>query len=76
MGLMPLLKEMDLSEEQEKLKAEFFDATGYGSSDLLSLSYITKTFLTRNGGKYQLNDDGSFKRLAGPPLDVEDRWEF
>lgn len=74
MGLAQLLVEPTLSKDQERLKAEFFEATGYGSSDLLSLNYSTRTFLTTNGGKYQVGSNGSVIRLAGPPVDVEDRF--
>lgn len=74
MGLVPLLKEPSLSETQAELRSQFFEATGYSSDDLLSLSFSSRTFLTRNGGKYQVREDGSIEHLAGPPPDVEDRF--
>lgn len=76
MGLAQLLQEPELSDEQVELKRMFFEATGYGSSDLLSLSFSSRTFLTKNGGKYRVDQDGSITHLAGPPADVEDRWDI
>lgn len=73
MGLAPLLKEVTPSESQGELRRLFFEATGYGSSDLLSLNYSTRTFLTSNGGKYRVDEDGSISRIAGPSAEVEDR---
>ena len=74
MGLAPLLAEPETTEDQKTIREDFLEATGYGSDDLLSLSYATKTFLTRNGGKYKVADDGTIEHLAGPPPEVEDRW--
>jgi len=73
MGLAPLLTEIVVSKEHLPLRRKFLEATGYGSDDLLSLNYITKIFLTRNGGEYRVRDDDSIEHLGGPPPDVEDR---
>ena len=75
MGLEPLLQEPQLTEEQIALRTQFFSATGYGPSDLLSLNYQSRDFLTRNGGRYRLSAEG-IQHLAGPPPALEDRWEF
>lgn len=75
MALTPLLLEPELNESQRALRRRFFEVTGYGSSDVLSLNYETGIFLTFNGGKYQLVD-GDVKHLSGPPVDVEDRMEL
>lgn len=75
MGLAPLLTNVEITDDQRSLREEFLEATGYGSDDLLSLSYNTRTFLTRNGGKYKVLDDGSIDHLSGPPPEVEDRFE-
>lgn len=76
MSLAPLLEGPRLNEEQNTLLADFFEATGYSDSDLLSLNYQTRTFLTRNGGKYKVKEDGDIDHLDGPPPAVEDRFGF
>lgn len=58
--------------KQRKLVWEFFEKTGYGLPDLLSVSYETNTFLTRGGGKYQLIDH-EIIHLAGPDWDPSER---
>lgn len=63
---------MTQSPEQRKALFEFLRLTGYGPSDILSLSYETNTFLTRNGGKYQLRDHKIVK-LAGPNASPDER---
>lgn len=74
MGLAPLLQEPNLTTEQEELKQTFFEETGYGVDDLLSLNFSTRVFLTRNGGKYRVHEDQSISHLSGPPPDVADRY--
>jgi hypothetical protein len=73
MGLTPLLQEPNLTAEQASLMDAFLEATGYGNDDLLAYNFDTQVFLTRNGGKYQV-DGESIKHLAGPAPDVSDRW--
>ncbi len=75
MGLEPMLQEAPLTDEQSTLRSQFFEATGYGPSDILSLNYQYREFLTRNGGHYQLTTD-DIVHLAGPPPAIEDRWDF
>lgn len=58
--------------EQRQLLFQFLRLTGYGPDDILSLSYQTNIFLTRNGGKYQLSK-GRIKQLAGPNWDPSER---
>ena len=57
---------------QRKALLEFLQLTGYGPSDILSLSYQTNTFMTRNGGKYQLSNH-KIKHLAGPNWNPDER---
>ena len=78
MSLSPLLQERgpELKDDQADLRRQFLDATGYGSSDILSLNYSTRTFLTRNGGCYQVEEDGSITHLYGPAASVDDRFEL
>jgi len=76
MGLAALLQEPRLNEGQEELRRQFLEATGYGSGDVLSLSYETRTFLTRNGGTYRVSEDGNIDHISGPPVGVEDRLEI
>lgn len=75
MGLEQLLQEPQLNDEQNELRAQFFQTTGYGPSDILSLNYISHEFLTCNGGHYRLVGEG-IQHIAGPPPSVEDRWDF
>lgn len=75
MGLEPMLQEMPLTDEQRELRSQFFEATGYGPSDILSLNYLHREFLTRNGGHYLFAAD-DIVHLAGPPPALEDRWDF
>lgn len=71
---MILVDELPISvtREQAALRHEFFDLTGYGPSDLLSLNYETQTFLTRGGGKYQL-EDHQIIHLDGPDWNPNER---
>lgn len=73
MALQPLLREPQLSDEQSRLRHIFFEESGYGPSDLLSLNYDTRTFMTRNGGIYRVTEDGSIDHISGPSLDLFDR---
>jgi len=50
----------------------FLQLTSYGPSDILSLSYYTRTFLTRNGGRYRLEENRVI-HLAGPDPDPSER---
>jgi hypothetical protein len=72
-GLASILQTPSRSDEQEALLEHFLFAAGYGRSDLLSLNYSTRIFLTRNGGKYRVESDGKLTRLAGPHWDPEER---
>jgi hypothetical protein len=74
MGLQQLLESPVLDRPQRTLRQQFFDATGYGPADILSLNYSTRTFLTRNGGKYVVNSDGTIDHLDGPSPDAGDRF--
>jgi len=73
MGLAQLVKEPELNERQSRLRSQFLEATGYGRSDILSCNYQTQEFLTRNGGRYQVDADGTITHLAGPTADQWDR---
>jgi hypothetical protein len=72
-GLASILEASKPTDEQEGLLEHFLFTAGYGRSDLLSLNYQTRIFLTRNGGKYRVEADGKIKRLAGPHWDPEER---
>jgi hypothetical protein len=61
-----------VTSEQRRLLMEFLRLTGYGPSDILSLSYETNIFLTRNGGKYKLINH-KIKHLSGPNWDPDER---
>jgi hypothetical protein len=75
MGLEPLLQELQLNDDQVALRSQFFEATGYGPSDLLSINYANREFLTVNGGRYQFTGN-ELVHIAGPSPALEDRWEF
>lgn len=51
----------------------FLDGTRYSSSDILSISYFTRTVLTRNGGRYRLTAKGKVIRLDGPSANPSER---
>lgn len=74
MGLGQLLKEPELNEDQRALRQQFFEETGYGGSDILSLSYNTKSVMTQNGGLYRIKEDGTIDHLAGPSPDPSERF--
>jgi len=74
-GLEPLLQDLQLNEGQIALRSRFFEATGYGPSDLLSLNYDSHEFLTMNGGRYKFTGR-ELIHIAGPSPVLEDRWEF
>lgn len=54
------------------LLLKFLEFTGYSQNDILSLSFETNVVLTRNGGKYRVENDG-IKHIAGPSPDPEER---
>lgn len=73
MGLEPLLKDPEVTADQQLMKNIFFEHTGYGSEDLLAFNYATRVFFTKNGGKYRVEAQG-IEHLSGPPPDVADRY--
>lgn len=60
-----------LTEDRNNFLAAFTALTGYGRSDILSYSTLTKIVLTRNGGTYKL--DGKLSHLKGPSPDPSER---
>jgi len=70
---MGLLELPTLAPEQKRLWSEFLSKTGYSRESVISVSYYSKTFLTHNGGRYQMSDGGKIKHLAGPSPYAEDR---
>lgn len=69
---MTLVEDVPKTRQQKKLEWEFFSLSGYGPSDLLSVSYETNTFLTRGGGKYRL-ENSKLIHLDGPDWDPTER---
>jgi hypothetical protein len=61
-----------LTEEQRFMKHIFFEKTGYGENDLLSVNFNTGIFMTRNGGHYKLVNK-EVKWIKGPAVLLEDR---
>ena len=61
-----------VNSKQRKALLDFLRLTEYTASDILSLSYETNTFLTRNGGKYCLKGN-KIIHLSGPSADSDDR---
>jgi hypothetical protein len=58
---------------QRALISQFLSRTGYGESEILALNFNTRSFYTRNGGRYRVEDSGSVTWISGPPVDPEDR---
>jgi len=56
-----------------KMLTDFYEATGYGPSDLLAMNKQTRLIMTRNGGLYHVKESGIVKRLKGPPVDPTER---
>lgn len=70
----PMLFDSDLLTEQQKfMKHIFFEKTGYGEYDLLSVNFTTRTFLTKNGGTYRLDEHQEVQWIKGPAVLLEDR---
>ena len=60
------------TEASEALKERFAKLSGYKTSDLIGSRGATRTFVTSNGGKYQLNQKGNeLTTLQGPPYPKE-----
>lgn len=51
---------------------KFLEHTGYSKNDILSLSFETNIILTRNGGKYRVEND-HIEHIAGPSPDPSER---
>lgn len=65
-----------LTIEIDKLQAfklDFLEKTGYSEQDLLAWNPQTGKFSMRNGGLYQVAEDGSIDHLSGPSPDPADR---
>lgn len=62
-----------LTESQKFMKHIFFEKTGYGEYDLLSVNFTTRVFLTKNGGKYFLDEQNEVRWLKGPAVLLDDR---
>lgn len=69
---MTLVERPITTPEQQQLLYKFLNLTGYGPDDILSLSYETNIFLTRNGGKYKVSKRG-IVHLDGPNWDPTER---
>jgi len=44
----------------------FLSRSGYKPTDILVFSNQSRTFVTSNGGKYQLTKNGGIRTLKGP----------
>jgi hypothetical protein len=66
------VEEPTLTGDRQTFLSEFTSLTEYGRSDILAFSTDTKIILTRNGGKYHL-DDGKLTHLKGPSADPSER---
>lgn len=62
-----------LTEKQRAMKHIFFEKTGYGEFDLLSVNFETRIFMTRNGGQYKLDEQNDVRWVKGPAVLLEDR---
>lgn len=62
-----------LTEEQRMIKHIFFEKTGYGEFDLLSVNFLTRVLMTKNGGQYRLDDHNEVHWIKGPAVLLEDR---
>jgi len=58
--------------EDKEFVKELLQKTGYGYSEILSVSYSDRIVLMRNGGKYKMVDD-EIEHLAGPSPDPSER---
>lgn len=58
--------------DRKLIVSRFLELTDYGRSEILAFSTKTGIFLTRNGGKYQLEND-QIRHIAGPSPDPAER---
>lgn len=70
---MQTLGEVQFSDAQRELILAFCMDTGYGERDILAVNFATRMFMTKNGGKYHLQEDNHVKWIFGPPVEVEYR---
>lgn len=68
-----MLFDLELTEQQKFIKHIFFEKTGYGERDLLSLNFQTRVFMTRNGGQYHLDEHNEVKWIKGPAVELDER---
>lgn len=68
-----LLGQVQFNDVQQTLISAFLKQTGYGERDILALNFSTKIFMTRNGGRYHLQENQQVKWIEGPPVDAEYR---
>lgn len=60
------------SSKAESLRDRFLELSGYEDSDIIGANAERRTFVTSNGGKYEVSPKGKkLRRLAGPPTPVE-----
>lgn len=58
--------------DRKEFVKKFCDLTEYGQTEILSYSLHTGMFLTRNGGRYRMQD-GQVNHIAGPSPDPTER---
>lgn len=67
------VEDIELPADRRELLSQFFERTSYGNFDLLSFSSSARLFLTRNGGRYHMTEDGEIEHLSGPSPDPSER---
>jgi hypothetical protein len=70
--MLATIKKINKSDADE-LRSQFLEKTGYARSDILAWNFFTRRFMTRNGGQYEMTEDGEINHIAGPSWDPEDR---
>jgi hypothetical protein len=63
----------EIKSDADALRSQFLEKSGYSRNDLLAWNFATRRFMTKNGGQYELTEDGEILHFAGPSPDPEDR---
>ena len=68
-----ILRPDEIKSDSDGMRSHFLEKSGYSRNDLLAWNYATRRFMTKNGGRYELDDDGEIIHIAGPSSDPEER---